>query len=198
MTNNSSDSIEDDLLSMLEQEQANQQISSENGEAFDSADNLAGFMEESEDDGENKKKKSKSKKKKKKKKGETSPEEDLLNSLEGIEEKTEKKSLFARIMDFMTASEDDEEEIEAIPENAGFEDVQGENKEILENLDSQEDDGKKKKGKKDKKAKGKDKKGEAKEGASEEGGDEEGDSSDKKKKPKKEKKEKKEKFKIKS
>lgn len=117
--------------------------------------------------------------------------------------KEKKKGKLSKAMEFLTASEDDDESSEdnllnptdVNPEtqsdgSEGFEDVPGENKEILEEVDKEEDGKKGKKKKKKKKGKGK----EASEGEGEdeaEEGEEGEDSGKKKKKAPKEKKERK-------
>ncbi len=121
---------------------------------------------------------------------------------EGEEAPKEKKETpFTKFIDFLTASDDDDEEGEntnlinatdAPSEGGeGFEDVPGENKEILNEMDKEGEEGKGKKKKKKKKKKGEPSEGEA----SDEDGDGEGEegeaTGDKKKKVKKEKGEKK-------
>lgn len=102
------------------------------------------------------------------------------------------KGKIAKFFDFLTAEEESEEESLINPIDAeGNEDVpDGENKEILNEIDSEEaSDGKKKK-KKDKKKKGKKGKDKGEESEEPEDGEsgEESEEGDKKKKPKKEKK----------
>ena len=119
---------------------------------------------------------------------------------EGEEAPKEKKETpFTKLIDFLTASDDDDEEgengnlINATDAPAeggeGFEDVPGENKEILNEMDKEGEEGKGKKKKKKKKKKGESSEGEA----SDEDGDgegEEGEAAGGKKKKKKAKKEK--------
>lgn len=171
---------DDDLMNLLSMESKRQ---AEEEEAAKKAES----ENASEEDSEGKDKKKKKKKEKGiKKKGairedlEGEIDIDALN--ETIPEK--KQSAFSKFISFLTASDED------VPANAegengefGFEGVQGENKEILDEIDKEGDKKGKKKPKKDKKAK----KGAAKEG--DEGGDEgdEEGGGKKKKKPKKEK-----------
>lgn len=119
---------------------------------------------------------------------------------EGEETPKEKKETpFTKLIDFLTASDDDDEDGEnanlinatdAPSEGGeGFEDVPGENKEILNEMDKEGEEGKGKKKKKKKKKKGEPSEGEA----SDEDGDgegEEGETAGGKKKKKKAKKEK--------
>jgi len=126
------------------------------------------------------------------------------NKEEKVETAPKKESKLSKILAFLTAEEEEPEseddglltatdvnaEENAEGSSEGFEDVPGENKEILEEMDKEgeEEGGKKKKKKKKKKGKGdKGKEAEGEEG--EEG--EEGADSSKGKKPKKEKKERK-------
>lgn len=124
-----------------------------------------------------------------KKKGKTEDEPIVLD---------ENKSLFRKIIDFITAEEEPEEADLLIPQDIapadggseGVEAASGENKEILDEIDGEEEGkGKKKKGKKDKKGK-KGKKG-SKGGESDGDEDSEEEGSGESKKPKKEKKERK-------
>ncbi len=161
---------DDDLLNLLAMGQKAAESASEEGKEGETPAKEGG--------------KKQKKKKEKKKKVE-----------EGDEPK--KQGLIAKIIAFLTASDEDEETIEGVinPGSEGFEGVQGENQEILKQLDAEgeeEQPDKKKKKKKDKKGKKGDKKTEGGEGGE---GDEEGgeDTSKKKKKEKKPKKEKKEK-----
>lgn len=171
---------DDDLMNLLSMESKRQ---AEEEEAAKKAES----ENASEEDSEGKDKKKKKKKEKGKKKKGAIPEDlegeidiDALN--EAIPEK--KQSAFSKFISFMTASDEDAP-ASAEGENGefGFEGVQGENKEILDEIDKEGDKKGKKKPKKDKKAK----KGAAKEG--DEGGDEgdEEGGGKKKKKPKKEK-----------
>ncbi len=171
---------DDDLMNLLSMESKRQ---AEEEEAAKKAES----ENASEEDSEGKDKKKKKKKEKGKKKKGAIPEDlegeidiDALN--EAIPEK--KQSAFSKFISFMTASDEDAP-ASAEGENGefGFEGVQGENKEILDEIDKEGDKKGKKKPKKDKKAK----KGAAKE--SDEGGDEgdEEGGGKKKKKPKKEK-----------
>lgn len=171
---------DDDLMNLLSMESKRQ---AEEEEAAKKAES----ENASEEDSEGKDKKKKKKKEKGKKKKGAIPEDlegeidiDALN--EAIPEK--KQSAFSKFISFMTASDEDAP-ASAEVENGefGFEGVQGENKEILDEIDKEGDKKGKKKPKKDKKAK----KGAAKEG--DEGGDEGDDEGGgkKKKKPKKEK-----------
>ena len=171
---------DDDLMNLLSMESKRQ---AEEEEAAKKAES----ENASEEDSEGKDKKKKKKKGKGKKKKGAIPEDlegeidiDALN--EAIPEK--KQSAFSKFISFMTASDEDAP-ASAEGENGefGFEGVQGENKEILDEIDKEGDKKGKKKPKKDKKAK----KGAAKEG--DEGGDEgdEEGGGKKKKKPKKEK-----------
>ncbi len=172
---------DDDLMNLLSMESKRQ---AEEEEAAKKAES----ENASEEDSEGKDKKKKKKKEKGKKKKGAIPEDlegeidiDALN--EAIPEK--KQSAFSKFISFMTASDEDAPATSAEGENGefGFEGVQGENKEILDEIDKEGDKKGKKKPKKDKKAK----KGAAKEG--DEGGDEgdEEGGGKKKKKPKKEK-----------
>ena len=171
---------DDDLMNLLSMESKRQ---AEEEEAAKKAES----ENASEEDSEGKDKKKKKKKEQGKKKKGAIPEDlegeidiDALN--EAIPEK--KQSAFSKFISFMTASDEDAP-ASAEGENGefGFEGVQGENKEILDEIDKEGDKKGKKKPKKDKKAK----KGAAKEG--DEGGDEgdEEGGGKKKKKPKKEK-----------
>ena len=171
---------DDDLMNLLSMESKRQ---AEEEEAAKKAES----ENASEEDSEGKDKKKKKKKEKGKKKKGAIPEDlegeidiDALN--EAIPEK--KQSAFSKFISFMTASDEDAP-ASAEGENGefGFEGVQGENKEILDEIDKEGDKKGKKKPKKDKKSK----KGAAKEG--DEGGDEgdEEGGGKKKKKPKKEK-----------
>ncbi|MBP5624965.1 MAG: hypothetical protein J6X36_08870 [Lachnospiraceae bacterium] len=167
---------EDDLMNLLSlesQRQAEEEEASKKAESEAAVEAPQG--------------KEKKKKKGKKKKGEIPAdlegEIDISALEDAIPEK--KQSAFSKFISFMTASDED------APANAdgengefGFEGVQGENKEILDEIDKEGDKKGKKKPKKDKKAK----KGAAKEGG--DGGDDEGEGEEggkKKKKPKKEK-----------
>lgn len=201
-------SADDDMLAMLEE-------TDQNGDSFDFFENdeaakEAGSIRElspeeiAEREGEGKKAKKEKKKRKKlfgkkKKKGEEETEseesagtelEDLLGT--GTEEtetpaEEKKPGVFARIMNFLLESDEDDEDplsAEILADNGGETGtVTDENKELLAELSEEDKKGKKKK-KKDKKGK-KGKGGEAAEG--EEGAE------DNKKKKKKEKKEKKKK-----
>lgn len=158
------------------------------------AEDEAASLEEKKKKEKNKKEKAKKEKKKRGKKakdGEENGEPSENADVEALGIK--KKGFFGRLMDFLTAEEDDPDNLiqatdEAGKSSEGFEDVKGENKEILEEIDKEEDEKgkKKKKKKKDKK----NKKGEKP--ASDEEGDDSEDGGDKKgkkaKKPKKEKK----------
>ncbi len=169
---------EDDLMNLLSlesQRQAEEEEAAKKSESEAAAEAPAGK--------EKKKKKDKGKKKKGAIPDDLEGEIDLEALEQTIPEK--KQGVFAKFIAFMTASDED------VQENAGdgngefgFEGVQGENKEILDEIDKEGDKKGKKKPKKDKKAK----KGAAKEGG--DGGDDEGEGEDggkKKKKPKKEK-----------
>jgi len=171
---------DDDLMNLLSMESKRQ---AEEEEAAKKAESENASEEDSEGkDKKRKKKKEKGKKKKGAIREDLEGEIDIDTLNEAIPEK--KQSAFSKFISFMTASDED------APANAegengefGFEGVQGENKEILDEIDKEGDKKGKKKPKKDKKAK----KGAAKEG--DEGGDEgdEEGGGKKKKKPKKEK-----------
>lgn len=168
---------EDDLMNLLSLESQRQ---AEEEEASKKAESEATV--EAPKGKEKKKKKDKGKKKKGAIPDDLEGEIDISALEDSIPEK--KQGVFAKFIAFMTASDED------VQENAGdgngefgFEGVQGENKEILDEIDKEGDKKGKKKPKKDKKAK----KGAAKEGGD---GDDEGEGEDggkKKKKPKKEK-----------
>ena len=202
-SNEVKENSDDDLLSLLS-EAVSEQEAVENREALlkdrEQAElEYAKFKEEKEKQEAKEKKKASSFLTKifgKKKEKEESGEELAIEK---------PKSKFSKIVDFLTASEDDDEAEEdllkvqdAEPEagkEENFEDVPGENKEILEEIDAEGEDGKGKKGKKKKKDK-KGKKGKKGKETSTEEGDESDDEESaegegKKKKAKKEKKERK-------
>ncbi len=144
----------------------------------------------------NKKDKKEKPKKEKKKRGKKAKQDgEAAETAENADVDTlveKKKGFFGRMIDFLTAEEDDPENMiqatdEAGKSSDGFEDVKGENKEILDEIDKEEDEkGKKKKKKKDKKGKKGDKPASGEDGEESEDG---GEKKDKKaKKPKKEKK----------
>lgn len=175
---NETDSSEDaDILSILNAEMENN--SEENESEKDSSDELG-----------KEKKEKKSKKDKKGKKDKSSKKEK--------EEKPKKETKLSKFLDFLTASDDEEEEGKELltpsdaPEAAEgeFEAVPGENQKILAEMDAEgEEDPKGKKKKKKKGKKGKD--APKNPSGDEEGEDGEGLPAKKGKKPKKEKKEKK-------
>lgn len=123
---------------------------------------------------------------KKKKSDEQSENDEIDISLEP------KKGKLAKFFEFLTASDEDDEDnenlipaksIDGESKDAGFEEVQGENKEILDEIDKEDADGKKKK-----KKKKKGKKGKAAQGGDADEADEDGETSAKPKKEKKERK----------
>ena len=126
-----------------------------------------------EDEPKGKKGKKDKKKKQAKTEGDENPEE------------PKKQGVLAKLLAFLTASDEDEEgaaDTDVSEAGPGFEGVASdENKEILDEIDKEDGKKGKKKGKKDKKAKKADKEG------GDDGDDEEGDSKGKKKKAKKEK-----------
>lgn len=150
------------------------------------------LIESEKEDAKKKEKKEKKEKKPKKEKKQKEKKQKPEESTDAPDA-PKKKSFLARLLEFLTAEEGEEGEGETLlkpsdeipaPDN-GFEDVQGENKQILDEIDKEgEEKGKKKKKKKEKKPK-KDKK------ASQEASDDEdgeGSSEGGKKKAKKEKK----------
>lgn len=151
---------DDDMLSMLNEAVINQEeMESIASKEKDREDTDPEYSEEKEDE----KKKKKKKKLFGKKNKENSDEDEESETGEEDGEKHSKKSFLSRAIDFLTASDEDDEEsenlinpIDAAPEakEENFEDVPGENKEILNEMDNEgEEDGKGKKKKKKKKGK---------------------------------------------
>ena len=189
-------SEEDELMNLITLE--NERNSKE--EEIRNRKNLDDNTDEESSEGKKEKKKFSLFKKKDKNKKDALDE--VVDEPEGEEKPVKEPGLIAKFIAFLTAAEEDEEEekqkqaaseggepVEAEGGEFGFEEVKGENKEILDEIDK-EDEGKgKKKKKKDKKKK--DKKGKGGDAdASDDGEEGEGDGK-KKKKAKKEKKEKK-------
>lgn len=174
---------DDDMLNLLNEAVAKSVEEDELDEILKNEQKEAAADNDSETDA-NGKKKGKKKKKKKEKAGE-------------IDEELKEKSKFAKFFEYITASDEDEEEslINAVDAESpeGNENVpDGENKEILNEIDSEEEGkdgkkGKKKKGKKDKKGKKGKKDSDGESDESEDGESEDGDGK-KGKKAKKEKK----------
>lgn len=184
-------SSEDDLMNLLELEEKRQNEEAERKRRKNLPDSEENDVdEENLGEGNPKDKKTKGKKSKDKKKPKKNAESDG-DSLDGIlddsGENEKKPGFIARILAFLTASDEDDESTDSDNVEIGFEDIQGENKAILEEIDNQGEEKSKKKDKKDKKDK-KAKKSKKEKGA-EESEDEDGTDSSKgkKKKPKKEK-----------
>ena len=161
---------EDDLMNLLTLESKRQAEEEE-------VKNRAAAATEGDQTVEDEPKGKKGKKDKKKKQAKTEGDENP--------EEPKKQGVLAKLLAFLTASDEDEEgaaDTDVSEEGPGFEGVASdENKEILDEIDKEDGKKGKKKGKKDKKAKKADKEG------GDDGDDEEGDSKGKKKKAKKEK-----------
>ncbi len=161
---------EDDLMNLLTLESKRQAEEEE-------IKNRAAVAAEVDQTADDEPKGKKGKKDKKKKQAKTEGEEDS--------EEPKKQGVLAKLLAFLTASDEDEEgaaNSDVSEADPGFEGVASdENKEILDEIDKEDGKKGKKKGKKDKKAKKADKEG------GDDGDDEEGDSKGKKKKAKKEK-----------
>ncbi len=188
-SNEVSNSDEDDMLNMLN-ETVSIQEEKERAEEMDKAkeEAVAEYEEFKAAKTKKEKKAGKNSLFKKKKKDDS---EDASALDENGEPK--KKSFIKKILEFITAEEESEEDessllkptdVASLDASNGFEDVPGENRQILEEVDKEgEEKGKKKK---KKKGKGKDKK-EASDAEGEDGEESEGNAKGKKKKKKKEK-----------
>ncbi len=195
--------VDDDMLAMLEGSEAGDSAGGEfdflSGGEENGADGEVS-SEESEESGDSKKKKKKERKAKKEKKGrgkkkdseadgEVSGEDAVLEGDGAEEQEPKKPGFFAKLIAFLTETDDDDEEKPADAENVGEDGLPTgtpteENKELLQELSEEDKKNAKKKKKKDKK---KGKKGEA--SAEGEEGEEEGEQKGKKKKKKKKKEE---------